>query len=362
MAMDNLEKLREKVGKDPASKLFVPLAEEYKKAGMLDKAIETLSAGLVLQPGYMSARVALGKIFLEKGMQEAARDEFEKVIKAIPDNLFAQRKLAEIYMGMGNTESALARYKTVLKLNPLDEEVSSAIKELEEFASEKLTAEKPLQAEPVELEEIIPEQPALEEAETLEILTEELPSEEPVEIPTEMPEFVMPDETTLAQQPYQEETEEIEIIKESSEALSIEEAEELLKEVSLPEEAISIPEELLAEAALPEETDEFMRLHEEPLEEVLPKEEAISETPMTVSHASLVLADSFISEGNYYEAMRTYKTLLKDDPQNKRVMQRTHELKALLKLLGKDKEVLVVRLETFLNAIKKRGSELFRSS
>jgi tetratricopeptide (TPR) repeat protein len=75
--------------------LFVPLAEEYRTAGQVDEAIEVLKSGIERQPTYMSARVSLGKIYLAQNMTEEAREEFEKVVKAIPDNLFAHKKLAE---------------------------------------------------------------------------------------------------------------------------------------------------------------------------------------------------------------------------------------------------------------------------
>src|SRR5512135_3267323 len=96
MAIEEIERLKEKLAKDPDSKLFVPLAEEYKKAGMLDEAVDVLTKGLETQPSYLSARVSLGKIYIDRGMLDEARAEFEKVITVIPDNLYAHKKLAEI--------------------------------------------------------------------------------------------------------------------------------------------------------------------------------------------------------------------------------------------------------------------------
>lgn len=122
MAIEDIEKLREKVSRDPNSKLFVPLADEYRKTGNLDEAIAVLVHGIENQPGYMSARVALGKIYLEKNMLPEAQDEFEKVVTAIPDNLFAHKKLAEIYRDTGAVVKARAQYETVLKLNASDED------------------------------------------------------------------------------------------------------------------------------------------------------------------------------------------------------------------------------------------------
>ena len=75
MSLKDIEKLKERVDKDPNSKLFVPLAEEYKKEGMIEEAISVLLNGIERQPGYMSARVSLGKIYLEKGMMKEARSD-----------------------------------------------------------------------------------------------------------------------------------------------------------------------------------------------------------------------------------------------------------------------------------------------
>jgi len=120
-----------RVEKDPNSRLFLPLAEEYRKSGMPDEAISVILSGLERQPGYTSARVALGRIYLEKNMIEEARDEFEKVVSAIPDNLFSHKKLAEIYHERRETHKAIHEYKKVIQLNPLDEDAKMSLEEIE---------------------------------------------------------------------------------------------------------------------------------------------------------------------------------------------------------------------------------------
>lgn len=131
MSPDEIERLRIKIEKDPNSRLFLPLAEEYRKSGMPDDAISVLQLGLKRNPGYTSAVVALGRIYLEKKMLYEARAKFEEVISAVTGNLFAHRKLADIYRELGETEKAIAEYKEVLRLNPKDEEVSVCIEALE---------------------------------------------------------------------------------------------------------------------------------------------------------------------------------------------------------------------------------------
>ncbi len=126
--------LTERISKDPRSKLFVPLAEEYKKAGDLEMAIHVLSEGLKNNPKYVTAKSLLGRLLLETGDLDAARKELEEVVKTIPDNLLAQRKLGDIYVLQDNRTEALQHYKVALSLNPGDAEFASLISEMESGA------------------------------------------------------------------------------------------------------------------------------------------------------------------------------------------------------------------------------------
>jgi len=133
--MDNetseITKLTERVTRDPKSKLFVPLAEEYKKMGDIEMSIHVLTEGLKNNPGYVTAKSFLGRLLMEKGDLAGAGKEFEEVVKAIPDNLLAQRKLGDIYALQGSSAQALLHYKVAHSLNPADEEISSFISDLE---------------------------------------------------------------------------------------------------------------------------------------------------------------------------------------------------------------------------------------
>ncbi|MHB8843458.1 MAG: tetratricopeptide repeat protein [Nitrospirota bacterium] len=130
-ATSEIVKLTERISKDPKSKLFVPLAEEYKKAGEIELAVDVLLEGLKNNPGYVTARSFLGRLLMEKGDLAGAQKELEEVIKAIPDNLLAQRKLGDIYVLQGKSKDALDRYKAALALNPGDKEVPSLIADIE---------------------------------------------------------------------------------------------------------------------------------------------------------------------------------------------------------------------------------------
>jgi len=126
-----IAKLTERISKDPKSKLFVPLAEEYKKAGDIEMAIAVLTEGLKNNPGYVTAKSFLGRLLLDKGDLKEAQNEFEEVIKAIPDNVLAQRKLADIHVLQGRPQEALIFFKAVLAVNPKDPELKALVADIE---------------------------------------------------------------------------------------------------------------------------------------------------------------------------------------------------------------------------------------
>ena len=149
MTNEDFEKLKKKVEKDPGSKLVVPLADEYKKRGLPDDAVEVLLKTMERLPDYPAARVALGKIYIDKGMLAEAREEFEKVVKLTPDNLLAHKRLAEIYKKQGEDDRAVEQCVIVLGLNPDDEEAQKALQELRPEMSDTAPEEGEAEKTPV---------------------------------------------------------------------------------------------------------------------------------------------------------------------------------------------------------------------
>lgn len=96
-----IEELRRRVQSDPASIAFAALAEEYRRAGRFDEAIDTCNAGLVRHPSYLSAHVTLGRALIDVGRLEEARGALQYVLKLAPENLAAIRGLAEIHDRLG---------------------------------------------------------------------------------------------------------------------------------------------------------------------------------------------------------------------------------------------------------------------
>lgn len=235
-----IEKLSEKLAKDPSSKLFVPLAEEYIKGGMFDEAVTVLKDGLKHHPSYISARVALGKAYHKKGLIKESLEEFKKVVSVNPDNLLAHKKLVEINKVLGNIEDAIKSCNTILLLNPKDEEIKGILKQLEGIRPVPKPA-----AAPEKKEEKI----SFAAAEKIEAAFEEKPEETTIE--TAIKEQTEP-EIIEAKMPEPEIAEEI---KEKEKPLVMEEAaaETILEE---PEEMFKIPEGAEEEIRFEEEKKE----------------------------------------------------------------------------------------------------------
>jgi Tetratricopeptide repeat len=98
-----IEELRRRVLADPASIAFAALAEEFRRVGRYDEAVETCRTGLQRHPAYLSARVTLGRALIETGEYDAAREELETVLQSAPENLAAIRGLAQIHERLGHS-------------------------------------------------------------------------------------------------------------------------------------------------------------------------------------------------------------------------------------------------------------------
>ncbi len=103
--------LKRRLELDPGSRLFVTLAEEYRKSGLLAEALSTLQKGLLAHPTYLSAQVALGRAYLEAGQITEAIATFNKVLSNDPGNLVSAKSLADIYLSRGESVEAIKKYK-----------------------------------------------------------------------------------------------------------------------------------------------------------------------------------------------------------------------------------------------------------
>ncbi len=120
-----IDRLALALAKEPGSKAFIPLAEEYSKAGMWQEAAGVLEDGLKIYPNFITAMVALGRAYDQLNLPVKAKAILEEAIKLSPENLRAHRTLAKIYVSDKANEAALRSCAVILAVNPQDQEALS---------------------------------------------------------------------------------------------------------------------------------------------------------------------------------------------------------------------------------------------
>jgi predicted Zn-dependent protease len=101
MPETRIEDLRRRVEADPTSIAFAALAEEYRRLGRYQDAVDVCRRGLERHPAYLSARVTLGRALIELDQLDAGARELEHVLASAPENLAAIRALAEVHRRRG---------------------------------------------------------------------------------------------------------------------------------------------------------------------------------------------------------------------------------------------------------------------
>jgi tetratricopeptide (TPR) repeat protein len=118
-----LVELRSRWEQDRASRLFLQLAEEYRRCGMPRDALAILDEGLRHHPTSLAGQVLLGRCRLDIGEGEGAVVALEGVIRRDPTHMVAYRHLVDAYLLVRDAERARSRLDLYAQLNPQDVEL-----------------------------------------------------------------------------------------------------------------------------------------------------------------------------------------------------------------------------------------------
>ena len=140
--VSRLEELKRLLQKDPTSRQFLALAEEYRRHGKYRDAVIILERGLQLHSTSVAAHVALGRTYQQLDRLEDAIRAFTSALRLDRENLVAIRQLAEVYLAKGDKVEAIKKLKLYRGLQPGDRDVTVTIQRLEEEMSAAV-AERP---------------------------------------------------------------------------------------------------------------------------------------------------------------------------------------------------------------------------
>ena len=77
--------------KNPSSRVFAPLAEAYRKMGLLKQAEDVCLKGVQEHPSFSSGHMALARIYLDQERHEDAVKELKVIVELSPENLLAHK-------------------------------------------------------------------------------------------------------------------------------------------------------------------------------------------------------------------------------------------------------------------------------
>ena len=145
-----IEKLERRWLENPKGRNFAPLADAYRKAGEVDRAIDLCKSGLELHPDYVSAHIVYGRCLIDKKDDAGATEVFQKILQLDPENILALRILSEIAERTGQYEQGAEWLGRLLSADPMNGDAAESLARMKGKAAQAKAAAPPEPAPPLE--------------------------------------------------------------------------------------------------------------------------------------------------------------------------------------------------------------------
>jgi len=122
-----IEKLEARYRDNPKGRNFAPLADAYRKAGLIDNAVELCQTGLKLHPDYVSAYIVYARCLVDKKDDAGAHGVFTQVLDLDRENIIALRGLAELAERTGKYAEEVEWLSRLLNVDPMNGDAAEAL-------------------------------------------------------------------------------------------------------------------------------------------------------------------------------------------------------------------------------------------
>jgi len=122
-----IDKLEARFRDNPKGRNFAPLADAYRKAGLIDNAIDLCQNGLKLHPDYVSAYIVYARCLVDKKDDAAALGVFTQVLGLDGENIIALRGLAELAERNGKYAEEVQWLARLLNADPMNGDAAEAL-------------------------------------------------------------------------------------------------------------------------------------------------------------------------------------------------------------------------------------------
>ncbi|HUI93254.1 MAG TPA: tetratricopeptide repeat protein [Chitinivibrionales bacterium] len=114
----SIKTLESKLSQSPSSLVFSRLADRYRKNGEFEQAISVCEEGLKSHPDSVTARVILGRCYLEQEKHQEAIAELTRAAQLDRRNQVAVKLIADLFAAQGEREKAGDLYAWLLRMDP----------------------------------------------------------------------------------------------------------------------------------------------------------------------------------------------------------------------------------------------------
>ncbi len=143
-----IEKLEARYRENPKGRNFAPLADAYRKAGLIDNAIELCQAGLQVHADYVSGHIVHGRCLVDKKDDTGAEAVFRRVLDLDPENILALKVLAEVAERNDRFDQAVEWLTRLLLADPMNGEAADGLSRVRGKAAASPTKPTPAIAMP----------------------------------------------------------------------------------------------------------------------------------------------------------------------------------------------------------------------
>ncbi len=142
-----IAKYEDQLERDPRSRVFAPLAEAYRKVGLIENAFKVLQKGIRYNPDYLLGYLTLAQCYIDKGEYPLSYSTLRPLAPLHRDNIRLQNLFAVSAEKTGNKSEALDTFKYLLFLQPKDDKVAYHVQRLEKELGESALYEEKAEEE-----------------------------------------------------------------------------------------------------------------------------------------------------------------------------------------------------------------------
>jgi predicted Zn-dependent protease/predicted regulator of Ras-like GTPase activity (Roadblock/LC7/MglB family) len=129
---DEIRRLSDELAHDPASLVFMQLAEALRRHGQLDHALRIAARGVERHPNNADAHDLLARIAVDRGDLDRASTAWEAVLRLAPTHVGARKGIGFLCFQQGRLEEAEAHLGDAAECDPTDAGVAAALSHVRE--------------------------------------------------------------------------------------------------------------------------------------------------------------------------------------------------------------------------------------